>query len=514
MNKIENRYFFSQTPLSDVSQKYMLRNLKYNKGVDLTDDQTEHETLCEITAEIVRLHRSIQTKESSDCLYEINNQDLTILRHPIYTKADLPDWLYKENKVSKTIRVKENVDTEQIKSQLFDNKYGTFFNIYKDISSKEYAMVGVEFKPSPFFEDSETGFGRAETFKKAESQAILEALERYGIYNLENYSMKQRLNKVITDHAQRKELAAYLDKEFLTVEVEELGSKQKVWQPEQFFKFLVNDPEIMVNETSNGVALGSSYYEAALYSLFEFIERDAFLTFWHKQVPLRQIDKKSLNGKQKKIIEEFEAENKHVYLFDMRFDIDVPTILSLVISKNEKPATYVSAAAHLNYEVAIEGALKEAIVAHNVYKSNSAVGKKEYATKAEVLSLSDHFNYYSKPEAIGVYDFLFESNELFSVENLFKKDTVETDKEALDKVVDKMKGIGSIYCCDIKNELINHLGFIVTKVIIPNMQTMYFGYKNKRINQQRIDQAVIASSYKNTARIKEGGHFDKPHPFP
>lgn len=58
----------------------------------------------------------------------------------------------------------------------------------------------------------------------------------------------------------------------------------------------------MVNETSNGVALGSSYYEAALYSLFEFIERDAFLTFWHKQVPLRQIDKKSLNGKQKRLL--------------------------------------------------------------------------------------------------------------------------------------------------------------------------------------------------------------------
>lgn len=484
--------------------------------IDISDNQLNDFNKCEYIEEISMIHQDIQRDEEDQdqYFYEIGFSDVIVSRHLLIKPDKIPGALYRENKLTENMRIKDSIEVENIKKQLFDNKYGTFFNVYKDISSKEYAMVGVEFKPSDRSSASETGYGRSDSFKKAESQAMLEALERYAIYNMENETSIDKLMNVIENEEQQKEFSLLANEQFRCIEVINLKNNRISRLPEQLINFCVQDEITLINETSNGVSLGSSFYEAATYSLFEFIERDAFLTFWHKQVPLRRIDNSTLTHSQQKIIKEFETEDKKVYLFDLRFDIEIPTIMSLVVSKSEKPATYVSAATHLNYNIAIEGALKEAIVAHNVYRKNRAVAAKDYIKKEEVVTLSDHFNYYSKPEAIRAYDFLLDNNEMFSVEELFHKVTLRTDLEALQLVLRKMNHINDIYCCDMQNQLINQLGFVVTKVLIPEMQTMYFGYRNKRINLSRMDYAVQHSIYKDKVSLLEGEYYDEPHPFP
>ena len=44
-----------------------------------------------------------------------------------------------------------------------------------------------------------------------------------------------------------------------------------------------------IAESSSGSALGGSYEEARLHSLFELAERDAFLLSWHRRQALPRI---------------------------------------------------------------------------------------------------------------------------------------------------------------------------------------------------------------------------------
>ena len=67
------------------------------------------------------------------------------------------------------------------------------------------------------------------------------------------------------------------------LKVEEWGSNKGAYIPLQFFSMDVDDENYFVFESSNGVALGSSIYEAKLFALFELVERDAFLNFWYKK---------------------------------------------------------------------------------------------------------------------------------------------------------------------------------------------------------------------------------------
>lgn len=180
----------------------------------------------------------------------------------------------------------------------------------------------------------------------------------------------------------------------------------------------------------------------------------------------------------------------------MAIDIDIPTILCLIISNKEKPATYVSSGTHIDPELAVDAALKEAIVAHNIYRTNNAVGKL-YNNKFEVEGLSDHFNYYSHPSKITTYDWLIETSKKKNLYEVYPKiEKNFSDVEAVEFVIKKMENIKEIYSVLLENRFIQNKGLYVVKVVIPEMQTMYFGYKNKRININRLDAAINNSKHR------------------
>ncbi|MFD6511325.1 YcaO-like family protein, partial [Bacillus sp. NPDC060175] len=382
-----------------------------------------------------------------------------------------------------------------------------------DINSSDYCIVGAEFS---ILESKENivGYGRATTFQEAENIAILEAIERFCMFNIENCTHRGILKEVIENPYIRNELKEYEDENIYYIEAHNYKTNDSSNIPLQFVDLVVKDNKRMVLETSNGTAIGTSYHEAMLYALLEFIERDAFLTFWHKKVKLDMIDVASLNVEQKNIIENFENDGKKVYLFDMAIDIDIPTILCLIISNKEKPATYVSSGTHIDPELAVDAALKEAIVAHNIYRTNNAVGKL-YNNKFEVEGLSDHFNYYSHPSKITTYDWLIETSEKKNLYEVYPKiEKNFSDVEAVEFVIKKMENIKEIYSVLLENRFIQNKGLYVVKVVIPEMQTMYFGYKNKRININRLDAAINNSKHRYKVEFNRGEYYDEPHPFP
>ncbi|ALS37684.1 ribosomal protein S12 methylthiotransferase accessory factor [Enterococcus rotai] len=515
--KVTDRYLFSSKEIKKIQKECILTNLKYNKKLDLMDNELEEYNHCQIIASIVNEHKNVQGT-LFPVYYEILFDNINIIKH-----QSLPLFLTQKNvgnfwgsvAISENLRVNQNPNLTTLIKELFDNKYGIFSNIYKDISSIEYAMVGVEFKPFMSENTIETGYGRGKSFEEAETQAILEALERLAMYRSENKANRYLVKDGLKNTILLQEFQKIKDEEIEFIEVYNLKSKTLEWLPKQLFIFNEKMDSLAVLETSNGMALGSTYYESLLFSLLEFIERDSFLVYWHKQITLRRVNKKSLNEQQQNVISQFETHNKKVYLFDMRFDIDIPTILALVISFDEKPATYVSSASHINHTIAVDNALKEVIVAHNIYRNNPITGEKKFVKKEDVQKLSDHFNYYSGYESIELYQHLLDTEQEYDIAELFEgKPTIKTDKEAVEYILEKLSFIQDIYCCNYEMEVLNQIGFSCTKVIIPEMQTMYFGYKNRRINIKRIDQAIDQSIYKNQIKYEEGEFYDEPHPFP
>jgi ribosomal protein S12 methylthiotransferase accessory factor len=514
MELLGDRYIISTRNIKR-HKSYLIKNILNNKGIHLSDNENFEVNRCLVMEELFKSHKCLCQELGMDqpVFYECLIYDLQIYKHPLpeFEKDEVD--LYGENEVNEVHRVRSKIDIEKILSSIFDNKYGVVFNVYNDIHSVEYAVVGAEISPVAKQKVTEIGFGRAMNFKEAKVEAVLEALERYTMFQIDNETRLFKLVDVLKNEYHRVEFEEFLNRECYCIEGKRLGTDEEVWLPMQFCNYVNKDGFKLVSETSNGMALGASKYEATLYALLEFIERDAFLIFWHKKILLNRIDPESIDEEAKKVMESFETDGKKVYLFDMSIDIRIPVVLALVISPDIKPCTYLSSAAHLNYHKAVNNALKEAVVAHNIYSKNPNVGKK-YKNKYEVVDLPDHYNYYARPEKIKTYDFLLNSNEKFAVEDLYEKTSFKSDKEALKYLLNRMSHIKDIFCLELLNKAINDVGFSVVKMIIPEMQPMYFGQSNKRINISRMENAIKNSSYRNAVLMEEGYYNDEPHPFP
>jgi len=281
------------------------------------------------------------------------------------------------------------------------------------------------------------------------------------------------------------------------------------------------DEPTFVLESSNGVALGGSLQESRLFALLELVERDAFLNFWYKKVKVYEIDRSSIPEASRKEIEIFEREGRTVYLLDITFDIEIPTVLCIVISEIDSVSTYISTASHINPEIAIKNAIYECLVGHRVYSSNETMSKKTYNNDYDVVDMTDHVSHAAKKSYIENYRFLMYVLEKKSIKELYKEyydgkyDSFNNASELLDYLLyEKMKDQEEIYFADLTTELSYKNGFYISKIVSPKMLAMTFGHRNRRINKERIEWALSHSKYKDKSCLERGSINERVHPFP
>lgn len=428
-----------------------------------------------------------------------------------------------------SFRLTNKPDLSKLKKENFDNKYGIITNIYKDLNSRDISVVGAEFNVD---RNTVFSYGREIDFEKAEVSALLELLERITTYNVKKRVVESSLESGGEAFIDPTNMLYYNDelctvnrfektKSYKWIECTDYKKERQVYLPLQLFDLEAEPEKRFVLETSNGVALGTSHAEAKLYALFELIERDAFLLFWYRQVQLRMINRFSLGKDLQNMISNYETPQTTVYLFDLTIEIQIPTILCLITSKDSNLATYISTATHINPDIAIKNALDEAIIGHAIYNTNPNIGKKHYNDYTDVKEMFDHINFASSIDTIQNYDFITEQVRCYDVHTLYKNYMDEyREFETIDSVLDyvlykKMRSHETIYFADLSNSFIKEYGLISVKAIIPSMLTMTFGYSNVRINVERlrtgIDNSII---YKNKATIAKGKFYDKPHAFP
>lgn len=257
---------------------------------------------------------------------------------------------------SRIYRLRSEMNTEAILRKWYDPDGGTITHRYRELRSSYIEAGGMELRIGPAY--VETGFGRAYRRQDAMKLAVLEALERYcGMCDRTAPAAKRFSYEQVSEQAVDPAVFGLHDviamahpafrllqyKENLPVywtPVLSMKERREVLVPEQLVYFadghFRSGTNRFVYDSSNGLALGSTWEEAALHGLFEVIERDNFLCAWYNRLPLREID---ISGSPleelKQLIYFLELEGIQIRFFDISMELKVPSVWALAYDTRE-----------------------------------------------------------------------------------------------------------------------------------------------------------------------------------
>ncbi|SHN47622.1 TOMM precursor leader peptide-binding protein [Cryptosporangium aurantiacum] len=250
-----------------------------------------------------------------------------------------------------------------------------------------------------------------------------------------------------------------------------------------------------VDERSNGCGTGSSLEEAALYGLFEVVERDAFLLAWHARTPLHRVAPPSSDELTWHLVQKTTRAGYDLQFFDATNDLALPVVLSLALRRDGTPAglhAYFSAGAHPDPRVALRSAAMEAAVglhaaarmARDLTSRDSARIRRMLTDPTEVRTIDDHVALNALPEARPRYEFLLDGPGPVDWRELWPGQPAPvTDlTEVLTGLIEHLAGRGlETVVVDQTDPWIRaRLGLRSAKVIVPGTLPMTFGYVHQR----------------------------------
>lgn len=347
-----------------------------------------------------------------------------------------------------------------------------------------------------------SGIGIDTSYKRARAKAFLEAMERYsGISSKGQKRFLFSLNDLdrgMLDYLNPNDYLSVLGKARINQEIKihwlsafNYETQKNILIPEDFIIYKTERKPIsqkLINMSSNGHAIGNSYKEAVIFSLFEMYERDNFLLHWYEKRVPKELNQDSI----------FDTEIKYYLrlIKDLGYEVSIFQLLSSKVINvywtfargkySNKFATYSTAGAHLFGKSAIISALKELYFALYVYDQH--VDKiQENAHRMhpkDVNTVADHAIYYSVEKRSHNFDFL-EKTEIidFEVECDYSIDIDTYYSELLEFT---NKKFGNFYIVENTPIGLKEIGLCEVKVFVPGMQDMNFGYENQYINHRRI----------------------------
>lgn len=407
--------------------------------------------------------------------------------------------IFTEKQICQASSLRGNLKDYSFYIQL-DNVDSGIFN--KELTTVLGEEIVVELQYSIFEGETISGIGIDKNYNKAKAKAFLESMERYsGIFSKGSKRLFLSMNDLTTLGINFFNPNRYL----FYLEKEQIDEKEKIYWisaysyedkriflvPEDFiiYKSVRTDTEKkIVNVSSNGHAIGNSYSEAVIFSLFELYERDYFLFHWYKKKAPKELNQESIFDKEilhyLRLLKELGYSVSIYQLLDNEV-ISIYWTLARGIS-SDKFATYSTAGAHLFGKSAIISALKELYFALYIYDKN--IENIKYTGRKMVLkdikTVADHAIYYSIEDRYDCFKFL-EKSEIIDFVNLddYEINMREYYYLLLEYTNNKF---GNIYISDNTPIGLREIGLFEIKVFVPGMQDMSFGYTNQYINKRRI----------------------------
>jgi ribosomal protein S12 methylthiotransferase accessory factor len=342
------------------------------------------------------------------------------------------------------------------------------------------------------------GFGCGATAEDARHRAIGECQERYAQFGCAVPRTRIATGVALGETAISPEsLGLYSDTQYAVpdfpfgrysnrcpmewVEVADVETQQPFWLPVEFvYPRTVSGRKPLVGETSSGTAVHPCQTTARLAAICELIERDSLMMFWHRQPPTCLLSDSSLSDLAREEIELMRGMGFVLVVCLLQYDLGIPCVLILGLRGNRFVC---GAGCHPCVNHAVEHALRElgSALRWQVLEG----GQSRYKISiADVEKPCDHFALYDGGP--------FHKSLRQALENTIclpaagAGETITQampDDEALTIAVKSLRHRGyRIYECKLESAP----GLSVTRMFVPGLIPMYFGFGNIRLGCRRL----------------------------
>lgn len=278
------------------------------------------------------------------------------------------------------------------------------------------------------------------------------------------------------------------------------------------YKYSTYEPTIRL-PISTGAALGISEKNAVERGIYEVIERDSFMIFYLNKISPPKFNPK-LNPFLKRILEYMSRYRLTLNTFDLTSDIGVPVVMSIVTDETKiGPFLSVGLKCSLDIKQAIIGATEEAMNTRIWMRSEY-----EKIDKTIYESIVKENVVLKTPRDRGLYWYdgrLKQSLNFWLESNIFSSKKIMNRKGNIDgcsKLITLLKDQNlKSYWVDITNPKVRKLGYIVAKVIIPELHPLYLYEAYPYHGGRRLYSVPKKLGYRGN--FSENGLNMVPHPF-
>ncbi|HZH13079.1 MAG TPA: YcaO-like family protein [Archangium sp.] len=271
----------------------------------------------------------------------------------------------------------------------------------------------------------------------------------------------------------------------------------------------------IVQPISTGLASGCSFEEAALSGLCEVVERDAFTLTWQARLSAPRIDPLTLPPSGQDLLRRYAEVGLEVQLLDITLDIRFPTVMSIALGESPaSPAVAVAAATDPSAEVALIKSLEELAhtrkFAKQLMEYTPPVPVELEQGHPHVEDQKHHLRLYCPQESKPFISFAWASPELRRFPDVVDHGHLRPD-EALKALVREVGQAGmDVIVCDLTTPDIAALGLHVVRVVVPGMNPLFMGHKNRALGGRRLYEVPQRFGHRGIER----GHPDNPYPHP
>ncbi|MEA3378403.1 MAG: YcaO-like family protein [Nanoarchaeota archaeon] len=355
----------------------------------------------------------------------------------------------------------------------------------------------------------------------AQIKALGECIERYC---LSCYRKKEVVKKSFNEINRKKvdpikfvnfirdkesQISKFHNLKFNWVECEDYFKDDKILIPAQLIYVPYQAKEAVIRyPISNGAAFANSRSEAIYKGVCELIERDAFMITYLKKIKPKRIELNSIKEKDiRDLLNMFKRYFLEIHILDITLDLNVPTILCILIDKSEVgPAISIGSKTDVNIFTAIKGALLEVEHTRTWIRYLSMTKKKKVSSTKNIKDIEDRGLFWCDKGRIKDLDFLINAKEKKSIPEKTNKKISVSKKWDIVKNIIKKKGY-HLYLKDITTKGVKDCGFNVIKTVIPELHPLFLFEDLKYLYSNRLEEIGKnkGSSHNYLNKI--------PHPF-
>lgn len=267
---------------------------------------------------------------------------------------------------------------------------------------------------------------------------------------------------------------------------------------------------------STGLACARTLDEALLKSIYEVVERDAFMITWMNQLPMPRVDFTTSTTLNDLYCDRLQREGLNYILIDTTTDIAIPSYLCILIDEHRSPPMICAGGAtSLDPIQAAAKALLEAVQTREWAKFMGRTGKAcNYADDfSDVREFEDHVALYAYSNMLPAIQFLLTNPQLCPMNRHPIRAGGNCPADLKESVLTLAANDFDVIALDLTTPDVAECGYFVTKILVPGLQPLDADYLHRFLGGLRLYQLPHRLGFTSTdTRIEQLNPY--PHPYP